>query len=49
MGWLHARGEDRTLALKQIFSSSLVQLQLKAKLSFACAFREMSVQGGHVK
>lgn len=39
------RGEDMTLALKQISSSSLVQLQLKAQLSFTCTFPMMSVQG----
>lgn len=39
------RGEDMTLALKQISSSSLVQLQLKAELSFTCTFPMMSVQG----
>lgn len=49
MGWLPAGGEGQTLALKQISSSSLVQPQLKAELSFACALPETSVQGGHVK
>lgn len=45
MAWLPARGEDMTLALKQISSSSLVQLQLKAELSFTCTFPMVSVQG----